>query len=108
MHALHSPQTPAATGTCPALHILRPTSTHALCPVRSLLPGNSLFHVVVETDDVALRCTELLNRGRLGRVTFMPLNQLRPPHVSDDVCTAGPTHRAVCIACACLFCASIP
>ena len=30
---------------------------------------------------MALRCTDLLNRGRLGRVTFMPLNTLRPQHV---------------------------
>ena len=40
--------------------------------------GNSLFHIVVESDDVALRCSELLNRGKLGRVTFMPLNTLQP------------------------------
>jgi structural maintenance of chromosome 3 (chondroitin sulfate proteoglycan 6) len=40
--------------------------------------GNSLFHIVVESDEVALRCSELLNRGKLGRVTFMPLNTLQP------------------------------
>ncbi|KAG1671785.1 hypothetical protein FOA52_000162 [Chlamydomonas sp. UWO 241] len=44
--------------------------------------GNSLFHVVVESDDVALRCTELLNRTKAGRVTFMPLNTLQPKDMS--------------------------
>ncbi|GAX82234.1 hypothetical protein CEUSTIGMA_g9662.t1 [Chlamydomonas eustigma] len=43
--------------------------------------GNQLFNVVVENDDVALRCTELLNRGKLGRVTFMPLNRLNATEV---------------------------
>ncbi|GFH23713.1 structural maintenance of chromosomes protein, partial [Haematococcus lacustris] len=43
--------------------------------------GNSLFHVVVESDDVALRCSELLRRHKAGRVTFMPLNTLNPMHV---------------------------
>ncbi|KAK9462676.1 RecF/RecN/SMC [Lipomyces oligophaga] len=51
--------------------------------------GNSLFHVVVDTDATASRIMEILNRERLGRVTFMPLNRLRSkkviyPH-SDEV-----------------------
>lgn len=39
--------------------------------------GNSLFHVVVETDEVATRLTELLNKGKCGRASFMPLNRLK-------------------------------
>uniref|UniRef100_A0A7S3VMZ6 Structural maintenance of chromosomes protein n=1 Tax=Dunaliella tertiolecta TaxID=3047 RepID=A0A7S3VMZ6_DUNTE len=40
--------------------------------------GNQLFHVVVDSADVALRCTELLQRAKAGRVTFMPLDTLHP------------------------------
>ncbi|CAG8667446.1 1037_t:CDS:10 [Gigaspora margarita] len=39
--------------------------------------GQSLFHVVVDTDDTATRILEALNREQNGRVTFMPLNRLR-------------------------------
>lgn len=38
--------------------------------------GNSLFHVVVDTDETASRLLEIMNRERAGRLTFMPLNQL--------------------------------
>ncbi|KAK9764937.1 Structural maintenance of chromosomes protein 3 [Basidiobolus ranarum] len=40
--------------------------------------GGSLFHVVVDTDDTATKVLEALNRERVGRVTFMPLNRLKP------------------------------
>lgn len=40
--------------------------------------GSSLFHYVVDTDETATRLVEQLNRERSGRVTFMPLNRLRP------------------------------
>ncbi|KIX03858.1 uncharacterized protein Z518_07411 [Rhinocladiella mackenziei CBS 650.93] len=40
--------------------------------------GNSLFHYVVDNDDTATRVMEILNRERAGRVTFMPLNRLKP------------------------------
>ena len=35
----------------------------------------------VEDDDVALRLTSELSRGKCGRVSFMPLNRLNPPAV---------------------------
>lgn len=38
--------------------------------------GNSLFHIVVDTDDTAARILEELNKENGGRVTFMPLNKL--------------------------------
>ncbi|KAI8618127.1 putative chromosome segregation protein SudA [Chytriomyces sp. MP71] len=38
----------------------------------------SLFHVVVDTDETATQLLSALNRDRLGRVTFMPLNRLKP------------------------------
>lgn len=40
--------------------------------------GASLFHYVVEDDDIATRVMETLTRERSGRVTFMPLNRLKP------------------------------
>ncbi len=40
--------------------------------------GNSLFHYVVDTDETATKALEVLQREKLGRVTFMPLNRLRP------------------------------
>lgn len=40
--------------------------------------GNSLFHYVVDNDETATKVLEILNRERGGRVTFMPLNRLRP------------------------------
>lgn len=51
---------------------------------------NSLFHVIVDTDATAARIMTRLERERLGRVTFMPLNQIRvDPNVrypqSNDV-----------------------
>lgn len=39
--------------------------------------GNRLFHVVVETADVAQRCIELLLKNKSGRLTFLPLSELR-------------------------------
>jgi structural maintenance of chromosome 3 (chondroitin sulfate proteoglycan 6) len=38
---------------------------------------NALFHVVVDTDVTASRLMKRLEADKLGRVTFLPLNQLR-------------------------------
>lgn len=52
---------------------------------------NSLFHVIVDTDTTASKLMKILEDGRLGRVTFLPLNQLRvdrfqyPENTSDVV-----------------------
>jgi structural maintenance of chromosome 3 (chondroitin sulfate proteoglycan 6) len=40
---------------------------------------NALFHVIVDTDATAARLMKRLERERLGRVTFLPLNQLHTP-----------------------------
>lgn len=40
---------------------------------------NALFHVIVDTDATAARLMKRLERDRLGRVTFLPLNQLHVP-----------------------------
>jgi structural maintenance of chromosome 3 (chondroitin sulfate proteoglycan 6) len=44
--------------------------------------GASLFHYVVDNDETASKCMEILNKERSGRVTFMPLNRLNPKPVN--------------------------
>ncbi|KAH8832599.1 RecF/RecN/SMC [Flagelloscypha sp. PMI_526] len=43
-----------------------------------LTAGTSLFHVVVDTDATASQVLEIMLREKTGRVTFMPLNRLKP------------------------------
>lgn len=43
---------------------------------------NSLFHVIVDTDDTAAQLMNQLERRKLGRVTFLPLNQLSVENVT--------------------------
>ncbi|KZT71044.1 RecF/RecN/SMC protein [Daedalea quercina L-15889] len=43
-----------------------------------LTAGNSLFHVVTDTDETAKKVLDTMNRDKTGRLTFMPLNRLRP------------------------------
>lgn len=51
--------------------------------------GGALFHVVVDTDDVAAKIMRELEQKNLGRITFLPLNRLKVKEVSypnnDDV-----------------------
>ncbi|KAL2002383.1 hypothetical protein VTN02DRAFT_51 [Thermoascus thermophilus] len=52
--------------------------------------GQSLFHYVVDTDETATKVLEILQKERSGRVTFMPLNRLKPrlvnmPKASDTI-----------------------
>eukprot|EP00004_Rigifila_ramosa_P023938 TRINITY_DN6817_c0_g1_i1.p1 TRINITY_DN6817_c0_g1~~TRINITY_DN6817_c0_g1_i1.p1 ORF type:complete len:1266 (-),score=403.87 TRINITY_DN6817_c0_g1_i1:64-3414(-) len=52
--------------------------------------GNSLFDIVVDTDETASIILEALRQQQLGRLTFMPLNKLRVkpvelPHSIDAV-----------------------
>ncbi len=42
---------------------------------------NALFHVIVDTDATAARLMKRLETDRLGRVTFLPLNQLHTPEI---------------------------
>lgn len=44
--------------------------------------GNSLFHVVVETDEISTQIIRHLNALKGGRVTFIPLNRVKAPHVN--------------------------
>lgn len=40
--------------------------------------GNSLFHVVVDTDATASKIVDTMMRERTGRLTFIPLNRIHP------------------------------
>ncbi|XP_027158386.1 structural maintenance of chromosomes protein 3 [Coffea eugenioides] len=44
--------------------------------------GNSLFHVVVENDDISTQIIRHLNARKGGRVTFIPLNRVKAPHIT--------------------------
>lgn len=44
--------------------------------------GQSLFHCVVDNDETATKVIEILQQEKLGRITFMPLNRLRPKKAS--------------------------
>ncbi|KAL2510973.1 Structural maintenance of chromosomes protein 3 [Abeliophyllum distichum] len=44
--------------------------------------GNSLFHVVVENDEISTQIIRHLNAQKGGRVTFIPLNRVKAPHVT--------------------------
>uniref|UniRef100_A0A0E0JV70 SMC hinge domain-containing protein n=2 Tax=Oryza punctata TaxID=4537 RepID=A0A0E0JV70_ORYPU len=44
--------------------------------------GNSLFHVVVENDDISTKIIQVLTREKGGGVTFIPLNKVKVPDVS--------------------------
>ncbi|KAL8945875.1 MAG: hypothetical protein Q9183_007990, partial [Haloplaca sp. 2 TL-2023] len=44
--------------------------------------GQSLFHYVVDNDDTATRIIETLQREKAGRITFIPLNRVKPKQVN--------------------------
>ncbi|KAK2640896.1 hypothetical protein Ddye_022659 [Dipteronia dyeriana] len=44
--------------------------------------GNSLFHVVVEDDEISTQIIRHLNSLKGGRVTFIPLNRVKAPRVT--------------------------
>ncbi|KZT00849.1 structural maintenance of chromosome protein 3 [Laetiporus sulphureus 93-53] len=55
-----------------------------------LTAGNSLFHVVVDTDQTASKVLDIMMKEKTGRVTFMPLNRLKPkvppkPNAQDAI-----------------------
>ncbi|THU99128.1 RecF/RecN/SMC protein [Dendrothele bispora CBS 962.96] len=55
-----------------------------------LTAGNSLFHVVVDNDETASKVLDVMLKEKTGRVTFMPLNRLKPknppvPNAADAI-----------------------
>ena len=52
--------------------------------------GNSLFHYVVDNDETATKVIEILQKERSGRITFIPLNRVKPkvgnvPNARDSI-----------------------
>ncbi len=45
--------------------------------------GGAFRYVVVENENTAAACIELLNKNKWGRVTFMPLSVIKPSCISD-------------------------
>lgn len=43
---------------------------------------SSLFHVVVESDEISTQIIKHLNSLKGGRVTFIPLNRVKAPRVN--------------------------
>ena len=55
-----------------------------------MIAGNSLFHVVVDTDEIASKISHYLNAWKDGHVNFLPLNRLEVhypemPEIADAV-----------------------
>ncbi|MDO9034330.1 MAG: chromosome segregation protein SMC [Methanoregula sp.] len=47
----------------------------------NIAAGNKLHFVVCDDDQIAADAIRYLKEERLGRVTFLPLNKLKPPHL---------------------------
>eukprot|EP00891_Asterochloris_glomerata_P002694 jgi/Astpho2/2694/Aster-x0114 len=60
------------------------TLIHVLCS-SALQHSNALFNMVVDTDTTATKVLRYLNQGRRGRVTFIPLNRVKPDAVKYPV-----------------------
>jgi len=60
-------------GTVAELGTIDPDYSVAL----EIAGGGRLTHVVVENDDVASQCIDILKRERIGRASFIPLNKIR-------------------------------
>jgi len=61
-------------GTVGDLATSQPEYAHAL----SIAAGGKIHFVIVETDQIAADAIRYLQEHKLGRVTFLPLNKLRP------------------------------
>ncbi|MHA1461554.1 MAG: chromosome segregation protein SMC [Candidatus Heimdallarchaeota archaeon] len=57
--------------------------------------GNRTNHVVVETDDVAAQCVMMVKKAKAGRVTFLPLNKLKPYTINADFKEKGVIGKAI-------------
>ncbi|KAG0657793.1 Structural maintenance of chromosomes protein 3 [Maudiozyma exigua] len=69
--------------------LIRVSEKYKICA--EVVGGNSLFHIIVDTDKTASLLVEELNRMKGGRVTFIPLNRVTldksytvPPSSQED------------------------
>ncbi len=60
-------------GTVAELGTINPDYGTAL----EVAAGNRLSHIVVEDEDVATRCIDVLKKERIGRASFIPLGRIR-------------------------------
>ena len=60
-------------GTVAELGTINPDYRTAL----EVAAGNRLSHIVVEDEDVATRCIDILKKERIGRASFIPLGRIR-------------------------------
>ncbi|VVB75309.1 Chromosome partition protein Smc [Candidatus Tiddalikarchaeum anstoanum] len=51
-------------------------------PIR-VAAGNRLLNVVVDTEDTAKKCIDFLKNNRLGVITFLPMNKIKPSPLPD-------------------------
>ncbi|KIK63824.1 hypothetical protein GYMLUDRAFT_40909 [Collybiopsis luxurians FD-317 M1] len=78
------------SGVYGPLYRLFEVTDHKFNIAVELTAGNSLFHVVVDSDETASKVLEVMLRDKTGRVTFMPINRLKPknpplPNNSDAI-----------------------
>ena len=57
--------------------------------------GNRTDHIVVETDEVAAKCVMMVKKAKAGRVTFLPLNKLKPFVINADIKEKGVIGKAI-------------
>jgi hypothetical protein len=56
------------------------------CRRVDVVAGNSLFHIVDDSDDTATKILAVLNKDKAGRVTFMPVNRIRHYSWIKELC----------------------
>lgn len=61
----------------------------------NITAGNRTNHIVVETDDVAAQCVMMVKKAKAGRVTFLPLNKLKPYIITTDIKEKGVIGKAI-------------
>ncbi len=61
----------------------------------NITAGNRTNHIVVETDEVAAQCVMMVKKAKAGRVTFLPLNKLKPFVISADIKEKGVIGKAI-------------
>jgi chromosome segregation protein len=57
--------------------------------------GNRTDYIVVKDDEVAASCMTMIKKAKAGRVTFLPLNKLKPMVIKPDVNDKGLIGRAI-------------
>lgn len=61
----------------------------------NITAGNRTNHIVVETDEVAAQCVMMVKKAKAGRVTFLPLNKLKPYVINTNIKEKGVIGKAI-------------